>query len=453
MLATNIISTLSTQVLFSVLALISSVIVARTLGPEDRGLLALVVLLPEVATIIGFLGLEEANAVYAGLEPDRRRALVWQSAAIGGAVGTIIATAGVLFLVLNPSWRPPSEHVPLWVFLLPILAIPAVLVTRYWQAIIRGMNRIIMLNAVVMGTKVVGFILILVFAGVLRVGIRGVVWINFLLDISSLALMGFVLKQVKIWGHPRFDRPLFKRTFRLAIPAHASNLAGYLNARMDAVIIAAFLPPVDLGFYVIALGLVDRMWILPGAVSSALLPHLTNSRSRDPALSAVLARHVMTWAALACIAVFVSGDLLIRILYSSAFAPTVAPLRWLLPGVVPLSGAKVLLAELLALQKPRYNLWASSAAAVFSILANLLLVPRMGITGAALSSSLTCTLLSAVLARYYLKQTNVPWTALLPRRSDLQTYCRLYRSVRGFVASLRLTRASRPAPEGCSSGS
>jgi O-antigen/teichoic acid export membrane protein len=451
-LATNIISTFTAQIVLSVLALISSVVVARALGPEDRGLLALVVLLPEVATMIGFLGFEEANAVYAGVEPDRRRALLWHSVAVAGAVGTLISLAGVSFLVLTPSWRPPADRAPFWLFLLPISTIPAVLVTRYWQAIVRGMNRILMLNAVMMGTKVVGFILVVACVGVLRLGIQGVVGVNFLLDIAGLAVMGFMLRQVKIWGDPQFDKPLFRRTLRLAVPAHASNMAGYLNARMDALIIAAFLPPVDLGFYVIALSLVDRMWILPGAVSSVLLPHLTNSRSRDPALTAVLARHVMVWTAAASVAIFVSADMLVRILYSPRFSPTVAPLRWLLLGVVPLSGAKVLLAELLALQKPRYNLWASSAAAVFSVLANLLLVPRMGITGAALSSSLTYSLLSALLIGYYLKQTHLSWTALVPRGSDLQTYIRLYRSVPGFLARLRFTRTSPATPARCAPG-
>ena len=49
---------------------------ARTLGPEGRGLLALVLLLPELVKCFALLGFEQANAVYAGLEPEGHRLVV-----------------------------------------------------------------------------------------------------------------------------------------------------------------------------------------------------------------------------------------------------------------------------------------------------------------------------------------------------------------------------------------
>src|SRR2546425_6743392 len=60
---------------------------ARLLGPEGRGTIALVFLLPELANTLGRLGFDHANAVFAGLDPTGRRALVWQSVAIAGVAG------------------------------------------------------------------------------------------------------------------------------------------------------------------------------------------------------------------------------------------------------------------------------------------------------------------------------------------------------------------------------
>src|SRR3989442_7595630 len=60
---------------------------ARLLGPEGRGTIALVFLLPQLAITLGRLGFDHANAVFAGLDPTGRRALVWQSVAIAGVAG------------------------------------------------------------------------------------------------------------------------------------------------------------------------------------------------------------------------------------------------------------------------------------------------------------------------------------------------------------------------------
>jgi O-antigen/teichoic acid export membrane protein len=204
-------------------------------------------------------------------------------------------------------------------------------------------------------------------------------------------------------------------------------LTAYLNYRVDEVIVAMLLPTEQLGFYVIAVGLAERLWILPGAVASALLPHLTNRRERDPQISVVIARHVMIWIGLTCIGIFVVAGVGIRLLYSSAYEGSIAPLRWLLPGIFTLSLGKVLVTELLAQEKPRYTVWASGIAAVVNIAANLLLVPRMGISGAALASSISYTVLSVILMWLFVRETGVPWKAFLIRQSDFAAYSVLWR--------------------------
>src|SRR2546425_11315784 len=86
-LVSNIATTFAARMSMLGLAFVSSIMLARLLGPEGRGTLALVFLLPELANTLGRLGFDHANAVVAGLDPTGRRALVWQSAAIAGVAG------------------------------------------------------------------------------------------------------------------------------------------------------------------------------------------------------------------------------------------------------------------------------------------------------------------------------------------------------------------------------
>ncbi len=425
-LAWNIMTTLSSRVLMVAFALVSSIVLARILGPEGRGVFAVVLLLPELAANFGLLGFDQANGVYAGLDQKAPRCLVWQSAVMAVVVGGVIAVGIGAFLGLRLPGSQSLIHGPLWLYLLALSTVPFRMVGQYWGAILRGMNRILLINTGEVSTKIASVALVLVFVAWLKLDVAGAVWADYALNMGTAILMVGLLMYVGAWGRPTFDWSLWKRTKRFALPAYCSTILSWLNYRVDQLILAVMLPPEQLGFYVIAVGIAERMWLPTGAVATALLPHLTHSREHDPALAAAISRHVMIWTGGACLLVFVLADVAVRFMYSSAFAAAVAPLRWLLPGIFTLSAAKVLVAEMLAREKIDFTVWVSAVAALVNIVGNLVLVPRMGISGAALASSISYSLLSFIVTWYYLRETGVPWTALLPCRNDLLAYAALW---------------------------
>jgi O-antigen/teichoic acid export membrane protein len=400
------------------------------LGPEGRGLFALVLLLPEWGKNFGLLGFEQANAVYAGLEPEKRRTLVWQSVIIAGVVGGIFAVGGISFVAAGAPGFPALAQAPVWLCVLPLIAVPSGLIITYWFEILRGMNRIVVVNLAEVWTKVTSILLVLILVVWLQLGVAGAVWADVLATLGSMILAIVLLRWVRAWGMPVFDRALLKRTAGFAIPAYAGTAAAFVNYRFGELIVALLLLPKELGFYVMAVGLAERLWILTGAVATALLPHLTNSADRDPALPAAIARHVMVWTGAACLGVYLAADLLIKILFSSEFAAVAAPLRWLLPGVFVLSVGKVLVAELLAREKPLYATGATVVATVVNIAGNLALIPRLGLSGAAIASSISYSVLSILVTWCYLRETGVAWTRLVPCRGDLLAYTGLWRRLR-----------------------
>ena len=414
------------------LALISSIVLARMLGPEGRGLVALVLLLPDLARTFGGFGFDQANTVYAGLEPEQRRALVGQSTILAGVMGGGIAIAGMAFYVFRAPGAQTLIHGPLWLYVLPLVALPAAVVCDYWGAIIRGSNRIALVNALEVGTKVASLALVLVLVGWLRLGVGGAVSADLVVNVAPVFVIVVLLKRIDIWGKPSFDRPLWNRTVRFAFPVHCSTVMTYLNYRVDQFIIAMLLPPEQLGYYVISVGLAERLWMLTGAVAGPLLPHLTNSPKRDPAVAAVVSRHVLVWTTAGCLIVFAFADVIVRLLYSAEFSSSVAPLRWLLPGILTLSVGKVIVAELLARKKIMYTLWTAVLTTVLNIVGNFALIPWMGIKGAALASTVSYTVASITLAWCYVRETGVAWHTLLPRPSDLQVYISLTRRAARF---------------------
>jgi O-antigen/teichoic acid export membrane protein len=428
-LATNIATTVIARVSLLGLAFVSSIMLARLLGPEGRGTLALVCLLPDLASMLGRLGFDSANAVFAGADPVRRRALVWQSLGIGAGVGGVMAVAGVWYVAAGAPGFPTLVQAPPTLYLLPLLLIPVVLVNEYWKAIVRGMNCIVMLNLLEVGATVLGLVLLAVLIGGLGLDVWGAVWANAAIALGTLLVMARFFGRMGSWRQPVLDRGLARQTAAFALPIYGGTVLAYLNYRVDELFIATWLPPAQLGFYVMAVLIAERLWTLPGAVATALLPHLTTSPQRDPALTALIARHTVVWTGAAACIIFAFADPLIRVLYSPAFAEVVAPLRWLLPGVVTLGVGKVVMAELLARKKARETAYASGIAAFVNIAGNATLVPYMGIAGAALASSISYSLLSLIMVRYYLKATGLSWTVLLPIRADLTVYGRLWRQM------------------------
>ncbi|WP_435011875.1 polysaccharide biosynthesis C-terminal domain-containing protein (plasmid) [Tundrisphaera lichenicola] len=444
-LARNILTTLTARIFVLGLSLVSSMVLARALGPEGRGLFALVLLLPELARTFGLLGFEQANAVYAGLEPGGRRALAGQSLMVASVAGGLTALAGISYIALGAPGLGSTLHGPIWLYVLALLMVPGRLLIDFWLAVLRGMNRITALNLVEVGTKVASLLLVLVWVVGIGTGVQGAVWADSAMVAATVLILGVLLARSGALGRPWFDRCLWGRTTRFALPAYGSGIMTYLNYRVDQLVIAVMLPPEELAFYVIAVDIAERLWIIPGAVSTALLPHLTNSKKRDPALVAAVARHATIWMGLGCLLVWAVAGVAVELIYSSAYGPTVAPLRWLLPGIFALTIGKVLVAELLAREKIRFAVWLSLGGASVNAVANYWLIPRMGLSGASLASSLSYTIVSLGLICFYVRETGVSWGALLPRRDDLLVYIRLCRPrERGVLAQVPMEEVACP---------
>jgi Na+-driven multidrug efflux pump len=104
----------------------------------------------------------------------------------------------------------------------------------------------------------------------------------------------------------------------------------------------------------------------------------------------------------------------------------------LLVGVVALSVHKVLASDLSGRGMPQYPSLTSALALAATLTGDLLLIPRFGIVGAALASTLAYTLQTIVLLRIYTRLEHVRWRdVLLLDRDDLRLYRRLIATGRG----------------------
>ena len=94
------------------LVIVSGVLVARSLGPEDRGYLALLIVISAVCALAGTLGLPSAVTYYIAREPSQARRIASSLAWVGAvqvAPGFVLQAAALAALAL-PTRRTSDSR-------------------------------------------------------------------------------------------------------------------------------------------------------------------------------------------------------------------------------------------------------------------------------------------------------------------------------------------------------
>jgi O-antigen/teichoic acid export membrane protein len=172
---------------------------------------------------------------------------------------------------------------------------------------------------------------------------------------------------------------------------HIGNLAQFFNYRLDAFIVSYFLGPVGVGLYVYSKIFGESVWLLSASMASVLLPTLAgqHEKSRQIAVKAVVA--TLGVSVLAGLAAFLIGPTFIILLLGPSFAGAVNPFLFLLPGVVIFSITNVLATYLTAAGKPGLNAVIAFISFLFTVIFDILLIPRYGMSGAAFATGISYT--------------------------------------------------------------
>ena len=123
---------------------VSGVLSARILGVEDRGNLALILLVPVALAQLGSLGLPLSVTYFIAKDRDQSRGILRSVAGLGVAQALILVLLHALILKLLFTGK--SEHF-IQTTLITLGIIPAMLVQEYGFATLQGMGQFRPFNA------------------------------------------------------------------------------------------------------------------------------------------------------------------------------------------------------------------------------------------------------------------------------------------------------------------
>lgn len=228
-------------------------------------------------------------------------------------------------------------------------------------------------------------------AGVMAGGIAGAVY--------GLAILRRRYRLPTPFHGGSFDRRLARAASGEALPLWLATLMSLVYFKGDTVLLRFFAGDAAIGSYSAAYKIFEATMILPSIIMAASFPGLVRAEVDDPARGRRselgLGMALLALGGIVGGAVWLASGPAIRLVFGPAFADAGPSLRLLCLAVPLLFLNYGLTHFLIARGLERYNLRLTVAMVVVNLGTNLLLIPRFGGRGAALTTIVTELALTA----------------------------------------------------------
>ena len=384
-LASDALLTSGSSVAATGLAAVTSIVIARALGPVDRGVWAVVASLSAIVSTVVPLGLPYAlGYALARAEPLERRSVV----AAGATAAVLAATlAGAVTLGIALIAQPGDIGAGM-AALAGAIATATVIHHVGQQAMLTGVG--LRLYVAVQLTPVLTMLPAVV---AIAIATRLSVAATATASAASTALAGVVavmaLRGRGLMGAaaPRSMWRRLRPYGSFAVMTFGTLALTQIVHRLDLLIVDGYLGERQTGLYAVAVQLGDVLLVVPAAVGAVMFRRGATDAHDHYADALRALRAATAFSLLAACVVAIGAQPLVQVLFGDAYAGSVGAARWLLPGVVVLGAQSVVSNYVASRGRPRAVLTAWMTAALFSVIADLVIVPRHGIEGAAAVST------------------------------------------------------------------
>jgi len=414
--------TFLTRILLFILGMGTSIIVARVLGPSAKGSYNILRLVITVVSLLVLFGLGSANVYYGSRDPDSLAVLAGNSivAAFGlGFVGIIIVELATLLPIFQ-NYLLTNDIPVQWVRWL-ILLLPIIQLNAYLKEITRASGDMVRYNLIAVWRAFVYLSGVVILVLVFDRGIGGAVvaWILAVL-LTSILIVWWALRITK--GKISVRWQTLRRNFLFGIRLYPGNIAQFLNYRLDVFLVGLFLTPRDVGIYVTATMLAEKLWEIPRAISTVLLHRIASERDSEiaAATTARISRVIAFLIGGMSLLVVVASYPIIYLMYGQAYLPAASALIALVPGIWFLSVGKLLATHLSATGRPEIGTLGAIVSLTATFVLDFLLIPRIGIIGASIASSVSYMLSTTIFVIIFLRSASLPISdVILMTRGDV----------------------------------
>lgn len=405
--------------------LASTIITARLLGPEGKGILALVAAISSFGLGVASFGLGPALGFLSGKDRYSRQELVsaaftW-SLVLGAAIGAVAWAARDPLLGSVLKGMTPTD------FAVTLFALPAYYLGAFIGALLAGEGRAVEIAGLQVTAATVSLAGVIV-ASVLVPGNASAV-------VIAISAGGFINATVALIVHRAglvFSPSRLLRVTRTALPyaarAYVGQMASMFFLRADVFFLNYFAGASVVGVYSVATNLAEKLWMLSNPVSTAVYRRITSASQSDSVRIATLTgRSLLMLNGFAAAALFLLSIGFVPLVYGAAFNDAIYYLGLLVPGIVVLATSQPY-GQFFSgqLGRPGVTSTLSLIMMVLSAILYIAMIPPLGAAGAAVASTISYSF--ALVGYLWLMPRTAGVTRgemLVPTRQDIQ----LYRSI------------------------
>ncbi len=382
--------TMATRVALIAIGLVTSVLIARSLGPEGRGLQAAIAALTAVGVQFGNLGLHASNTYYVAKKHDLLPTLVGNSLLVSLGGATAVSVAAGLVMSIWPSLSP-VDGVYLW---LALAGIPLGLTYLLLQNLLMGIQQVRAYNVIELGVRIGMIVMLaLIIAGGL-VSVEAVAIAGLATTVIA-AVWCLVKLRPHLRGPVRVSGTMLHEHLGYGFRAYVAAFFAFTVIKADVLLCSYLLGDGPTGQYSIAASMAEMVYMLPVVAGSIAFPRL--SATQDSAERWAKAKSMTRWIALVSAGLVIAAGVLAKpvvgLLYGEAFSPSVEAFWWLLPGVFALGVNTILMNYFASEGMLPIAIWSPAVASVANIGLNLWLLPTLGIVGASIASTVAYTMM------------------------------------------------------------
>jgi stage V sporulation protein B len=316
-----------------------------------------------------------------------------------------------------------------WTLILVFITIPFMILKTSLYNVFLGIEEVTKYNKIAMLDKLITFALLSVFIVIFRSAQWAIVS-TFISTIIMISLVGFNLF-VKKGYRIAINKSIIKGMFKYGFKAVMGNLIQNINYRLDVLITATYLTPVAVGLYGKATQLGETMWRVSGSVGTVVFPYTANSKDRHAMTYFInkVIRVTFTFIVICSIGLTIISKPLIVFVLGKKFLGSVTPFMLIIPGICVFSINNILGSYFAGSGLIGKNIIASAISGIITVALDLTLIPRMGINGASITSSISYIVCTGISLYFYVKVTGSKLSdILIIKRSDLiEIKSRLYR--------------------------
>ena len=367
---------------------LTGIVIARTLGPDLRGLYAIALLIPGYAESFGRLKYDLAAVYYLG----KNKATLGEMVFLLNSIAITSSILIVFLIKINFEWIYQQLYINTSYDMriitnMTLIIIPLQFIFLNYSYLIIYLEDVPAYNRMIVGKAMISSFTSIILILIFHYGILGALIGSIISYIYPIIYAAIKISKLEKPIY-RFNFKLFMAMSKYSIQYYLGGLVSHLQQYITNLMVVFYALPDSVGFYAMAKNqslLITSM--VPKAINTLLFPKISKS-STDLAATNLTSQSFRITLFILLLFGFIMAIVIkpmVYILYGEAFLAMVIPFWIILPGFVLSQSASLFNSYYSGIGRPEIILKLTYIPLIIQVILALILLPYYGMIGAAVA--------------------------------------------------------------------